>query len=251
MVITAQGVWVLSHRRLREFRDCAQSLVDNVHHQSRLSADPVCAIRIRVIRSNWWRFRRLVRKMSRTGRPMPARVHLVSSGVGEGFAYMVGKFIVIHRAWHGRYRGEWRTLRAFKQLCCGAFLRALEVIEPDLLIFGFGLNVTSYPVGPNPNYEARMDKAFSQVKPLLEKVPCLIVGPYPVAAKVGTRLQLSPTVSKVLEIQQRVRQKYGCTFLDRFERFGGASALEKWRRGQPRMLSTDNTHLTREFSTNG
>ena len=28
------------------------------------------------------------------------------SGVaGEGFAYMVGKFIVIHRAWHGRLSG--------------------------------------------------------------------------------------------------------------------------------------------------
>ena len=130
----------------------------------------------------------------------------------------------------------------------GAFLRALEVIEPDLLIFGFGLNVTSYPVGPNPNYEKRMDRALSQVKPLLEKIPCVIMGPYPVAAKVGTRLQLSPTVLKVNEIQQRVSRKHGCTFLDRFERFGGASALHKWRRGRPRMLSADNIHLTREGS---
>ncbi|MBV70378.1 MAG: hypothetical protein CMH52_03430 [Myxococcales bacterium] len=130
----------------------------------------------------------------------------------------------------------------------GAFAKSLGAIKPDLLIFGFGLNVTSYPHGLNKNYESRMQHVFEGLKPLIAKIPCVILGPYPVAAKLKGRWAVSPTLYKVLEIQKRQADRHGCVFVDRFTRLGGADVLSKWRRGRPRILSADNVHLTREGS---
>ncbi|MEE2758139.1 MAG: hypothetical protein VYA30_15885 [Myxococcota bacterium] len=130
----------------------------------------------------------------------------------------------------------------------GTFAQSLQAIKPDLLIFGFGLNVTSYPHGLNKNYEARIQTVFDGLKPLITKTLCILLGHYPVAAKLTGRWGVSPTLYKVLEIQKRQAKRHGCVFVDRFTRLGGAKVLSKWRRGRPRILSADNVHLTREGS---
>jgi len=122
---------------------------------------------------------------------------------------------------------------------------SLAVLSPDILIMSFGLNIAAYPRGPNRKYSSQIEEVISNLRSGLPDVPCLVLGPYPVATKLGGRWEASPTVPRVGDAQREVAEKYGCVFVDRYARLGGDAAVEEWRTSNPKMLSADNVHLTR------
>ena len=128
---------------------------------------------------------------------------------------------------------------------------SLAVLAPDVLILSFGLNIAAYPKGPNRKYGSQIEEVISNLRSGLPDVPCLVLGPYPVATKLRGRWEASPSVPLVGNAQRAVAEKYGCIFVDRYARLGGDSAVTEWRTSDPRMLSGDNVHLTRLGSENG
>jgi hypothetical protein len=128
----------------------------------------------------------------------------------------------------------------------GALIHALKLLEPDAVVFSYGLNVTAHSIGPNRRYPGRVKTLLSTVRTAMSTVPCIVLGPYAVATKIKDRWVLSPTLAKVIHAQRSAADENGCLFIDRFKELGGAAALNIWRRKTPKMLSGDNVHLTRE-----
>ena len=128
----------------------------------------------------------------------------------------------------------------------GALIHALKLLEPDAVVFSYGLNVTAHSIGPNRRYPGRVKTLLSTVRTGMSTVPCIVLGPYAVATKIKDRWVLSPTLAKVIHAQRSAAHENGCLFIDRFKELGGAAALNIWRRKTPKMLSGDNVHLTRE-----
>ena len=119
---------------------------------------------------------------------------------------------------------------------------SLSVLSPDILILSFGLNIAAFPKGPNRRYSTQIEEVISELRSGMPDVPCLVLGPYPVATKLKGRWKASPSVPLVGQAQRACAHSPCACLLDG----RGASSCEcVWREGAgiraPRAIRTSRT----------
>ncbi len=127
---------------------------------------------------------------------------------------------------------------------------ALAVLEPDLVVLTFGLNLAALPWPPPPSYRNEAFQMMRRLRRALPNAACLVTGPYPVGypKKDGSVNPEARSAEVVGERQRAAAEAVGCVFLDRFRLAGGKSAARRWVAAHPKILAGDYQHLTVEGS---
>jgi lysophospholipase L1-like esterase len=169
--------------------------------------------------------------------------------VSRGLTRVYGWSIEYERAgivWSslGMVAGE---LRHFAHYQPEQLVAALGALEPDLVVFGFGLNLAASPQHPPPSYQAEIEAVLRTLRQGLPRAACLVTGPYPVGQVRGGSIHAEgKSTEAVTDAQRAAAAAVDCAFVDRFRLAGGWRAAHEWFVARPRLLGGDYVHLTNE-----
>lgn len=128
-------------------------------------------------------------------------------------------------------------------------IESLSLLEPDLVVLTFGLNLAAAPWAPHEVYEKNAADMMRRVREATHGVPCLVTSPYPVGYPTADGYAPEANAAEIITgYQRRAAEKVGCVFIDRFRLSGGASAARRWVAAHPKILTGDYQHLTVEGS---
>ncbi len=135
---------------------------------------------------------------------------------------------------------------ALSRYAQGRLGQALALLQPDLVVATYGLNLTGHGA-PVPRAEGeQLQRAMAEIRALRPDTACLVMSPYPVLVATDGALAPSSTTRRLASVQRRAAQAAGCVFLDREKLVGGPDVALEWLNRKPRYLSGDYVHLTPE-----
>ena len=124
---------------------------------------------------------------------------------------------------------------------------SLSALEPDLVVFTFGLNLAAARWPPGTEYRDQAERMMTRVRNATGGAPCLVTSPYPVGYPSEKGYNPESNAAQVLtEFQREAAERVGCVFIDRFRLSGGVTAARRWVAAHPKILSGDYQHLTLE-----
>ncbi len=114
----------------------------------------------------------------------------------------------------------------------------------DLIILGFGLNVTEAKRTEYKAYEAEMIKAVNHLKSSFPNASILLVGVPDRSYKDKGEYETMPGILAMIEHQKNICQKTGIVFWNLFEAMGGKNSMPLFVDSNPPKANKDYTHLT-------
>jgi lysophospholipase L1-like esterase len=120
------------------------------------------------------------------------------------------------------------------------FAEAVRLRSVDLLVLAFGTNEIFDNAKPD-RYEAHVREIVENVREVMPKLPCWIVGP-PDASTDDGRSRVR--VAEVTAVQLRAAQGLGCAFSSGYELMGGEGSFARWLTHRPPWARGDRIHLT-------
>jgi hypothetical protein len=121
---------------------------------------------------------------------------------------------------------------------------ALALLQPDLVVASYGLNLTGHGA-PVPRSEGeQLVRLMAEIRATRPDTACLVMSPYPVLVQSDGTLAPSETTKRLARVQRAAAQAAGCVFLDRERLVGGPEVALEWLNQKPRYLSGDYVHLT-------
>jgi lysophospholipase L1-like esterase len=128
----------------------------------------------------------------------------------------------------------------------GRLGQALSLLQPDLVVASYGLNLTGHGA-PVPRSEGeQLQRLMAEIRAVRPDTACLVMSPYPVLVDTDGALAPSGTTRRLANVQRKAAQAAGCVFLDRERLVGGPDVALQWLNRKPRYLSGDYVHLTPE-----
>jgi len=135
---------------------------------------------------------------------------------------------------------------ALSRYAPGRLGEALALLQPDLVVATYGLNLTGHGA-PVPRSEGeQLQRVMAEIRARRPDTACLVMSPYPVLVDTEGTLAPSPSTKHLATIQRRAARAAGCLFLDRERLMGGPDVAVDWLNRKPRYLSGDYVHLTPE-----
>ncbi len=134
-------------------------------------------------------------------------------------------------------------LRFLDQSNDAHYAQALQMRNPHLIVFEFGLNESADGFAyPMDRYRETSLAVMKEIRKALPKTACLVVAPNDVARKEGAGIVSARIMPELVKAQREVALEVGCAFFDTHEAMGGPGSMPTWVRrglGQP-----DLTHPT-------
>jgi hypothetical protein len=126
--------------------------------------------------------------------------------------------------------------------------RFQELLDYDLIIFQYGLNVLNAKLKNYDWYTREMNQVIQHFQEAMPGVPILLVGPSDKSIKVGTVMHSDPSVYLITEAQRQSALDKSCAFFSLYEAMGGEDSMVEWvERRRPKLANLDYTH----FNSNG
>ncbi len=134
-------------------------------------------------------------------------------------------------------------LRFLDQSDDAHFAQALQMRNPHLIVFEFGLNESADGFAyPMDRYRETSLAVMKQIREALPDTACFVVAPNDVARKRGSAVVSRRVMPHLVKVQREVAAEVGCAFFNTYEAMGGAGSMPTWVQrglGQP-----DLTHPT-------
>lgn len=119
-----------------------------------------------------------------------------------------------------------------------------SLLNYQLLIIHFGVNVLSPEHKNYLWYETKMEKAISHLKSAFPGVSILLVSVSDKAVKKGSKFVTDPMLSSLLKSQQVIAEKNNIAFWNMFEAMGGENSVVEWVEARNPLAYKDYCHLT-------
>ncbi len=119
----------------------------------------------------------------------------------------------------------------------------------DLVILNYGTNESGYAGIPGPRYERDYATVIERIRAALPNGSILIMAPMDrgMRAESGEAITM-PTIPRIVAAQRRIAQDNACAFFNTFEAMGGEGTMALWYDAEPRLVSGDFTHTTKQGS---
>ncbi len=119
-----------------------------------------------------------------------------------------------------------------------------SLLDYDLIILQFGLNVTHPELTDLSWYERDMEKVIHHYRQAFPGTSLLIIGPPDKATKLGGQMRTDPSVPRINNALQRVAMNTGVGFFSLYEAMGGEGSMVEWvEKKRPRLANFDYTHF--------
>src|SRR5690606_11152788 len=118
-----------------------------------------------------------------------------------------------------------------------------KLMDYDLIILSFGLNVASSNLSDYTWYEKEMIKAVNLLKTSFPQASILIVSVGDKGIKKGSSFVTDPNIPKLVAAQRNIAVKSGVAFWNLFEAMGGENSIAKWVNAKPPLAFKDYTHV--------
>ena len=121
-----------------------------------------------------------------------------------------------------------------------------DLLQYDLIILGFGLNVTEPQRVDYKAYETEMVKTIHFLKESFPSTSFLLVGVPDRSYKNNNDYETMPGVLAMIEYQRRICENSGIVFWNLYEAMGGKNSMPLFVDSNPPKASKDYTHFTFE-----
>ena len=119
-----------------------------------------------------------------------------------------------------------------------------DLLQYDLIILGYGLNVTEAKRTNYQGYENEMIKMVNHLKSSFPNTSVLLVGVPDRSQKINGSYETMPGILAMVEHQKNICQKTGIVFWNLFEAMGGKNSMPLFVNSKPPKANKDYTHLT-------
>jgi lysophospholipase L1-like esterase len=123
------------------------------------------------------------------------------------------------------------------------FQEQLGLRPADLVVFQYGANISDLRVLPEDWYRQGVRKVLNRLKPLRDRLSCLVVGPVDRGFHWRFGLPSRPIVRDIERVQREEAISFGCAFYSSREVMGGDGSAGRWAREKPPLMWGDLTHL--------
>jgi hypothetical protein len=118
-----------------------------------------------------------------------------------------------------------------------------ELMEYDLVIIHYGLNVIAKNQKDFSWYERGMKYSIKQVKECFPKASILMIGVNDKSAKVNGEMETDIGVPILVETQKRIADTAHVCFWNLYEAMGGFNSMVRWADADTALANKDYTHL--------
>ena len=133
-------------------------------------------------------------------------------------------------------------------LRCDDFERDLNLIHPDLIIFGIGINDASEKVFEKNNFKKNYDKLIKVIKRVNPDCALLFItnndSYKKVKVKRKTRYEVNPNGKIVEDAFMEMGKKYNAAVWNQFDIMGGLKSMQDWEKIG--LAKKDKVHFTNE-----
>jgi lysophospholipase L1-like esterase len=116
--------------------------------------------------------------------------------------------------------------------------------NPDLIIIAYGSNEAGDADLNLDQYRERLFILLEQLREAAPRAALLVIAPPDRAVKTGNRWQTISRLPALVAAQRQAARRGGAAFFDLFHAMGGAGAIARWTRLNPRLAQPDRVHLT-------
>jgi D-alanyl-lipoteichoic acid acyltransferase DltB (MBOAT superfamily) len=122
--------------------------------------------------------------------------------------------------------------------------KVMKLLEPDLIVMHYGLNLVRNNSASYDYYEDALVKQIEVIGRIVPGVPVLIMGVTDMAQSDTTGIRSYPAVSLIAEAQRNAAARGNALFWDSRRAMGGKNAVVRWRDEDPPLAAADYAHLT-------
>jgi lysophospholipase L1-like esterase len=134
------------------------------------------------------------------------------------------------------------SVKAF--LRCEHFEEELELLSPDMVIFGLGINDASEPDFTPATFKENYLKLVNQFKKVNPNCFFVFITNNDSYKKVGKKYEVNKNALEVRKVMYELADETGGAVFDQFEIMGGLHSMEKWRLAK--LAQNDRIHFTKE-----
>ncbi|MEL6672169.1 MAG: hypothetical protein AAFR61_08245 [Bacteroidota bacterium] len=117
-----------------------------------------------------------------------------------------------------------------------------KVMDYDLIVLQFGLNVVSASRKSYESYRKGMEKVVKHFQTYMPNTDILIVSVSDKSTRINGVLQTDPSVPLIVEAQRKVADDNQVGFLNLYEAMGGRNSMIRWVRSKPSLARSDYAH---------
>lgn len=119
-----------------------------------------------------------------------------------------------------------------------------DLMDYDLIILQYGLNVLNARVKDYSWYERQLVRVIDHFQEAMPGVPILLVGVSDKGSRINGRMQTDPSVPRVTNTQRAAAERKGVAFFSLYEAMGGPGSMVNWvEKARPRLANYDYTHF--------
>jgi lysophospholipase L1-like esterase len=122
--------------------------------------------------------------------------------------------------------------------------KALQLIDPKLIILQFGVNVVPHIVASYQYYENQMYQQIVALKRIKPDASVILIGVSDMSRREGGRFVSYPNIEKIRDAQRNAAFRAGAAFWDCYSAMGGQNSMPAWVYTDPPLASKDFVHFT-------
>lgn len=118
------------------------------------------------------------------------------------------------------------------------------LLDPDLFIFQYGLNIVRNVRKDYSYYEEGLYRQIKLLKEISPKTPILVASLTDMAYGQGDSIKSYPNITIIRDAQKKAALRAGAGFWDSFVTMGGEGAIIRWAEKNPPLAQSDLVHFT-------
>ena len=119
-----------------------------------------------------------------------------------------------------------------------------KILEPDLIVLHFGLNVVKNVSSSYSYYTRGLSRQLELLKEITPRTKILLIGVSDMAAYQGDSVRSYSNIPNIVEAQKKAAADAGVIFWDTYQAMGGKSSIIAWAQKKPPLAQRDFVHFT-------
>lgn len=136
------------------------------------------------------------------------------------------------------------SVPGFARMNTATLRRQLQLMNVQLIILQFGVNVVPYETDSYSYYERMYAGNLAALKRAAPDIPVIVIGVNDMAKKEGLEILSYPNIPLIKEAQRQAAFRNGCAFWDLQAAMGGENAMVSWAQNDPPLAADDYTHFS-------
>jgi alginate O-acetyltransferase complex protein AlgI len=123
---------------------------------------------------------------------------------------------------------------------------SFRLLDPDLVILQYGLNVVKNVRKDYTYYEKGLSLQLGHLKQLLPGVPVILMGLTDMASREGDSIRSYANIPSIIDAQEKATAGNEAIFWNAWNVMGGKASIVRWSEMKPPLAQKDLVHLTYE-----